>query len=197
MLGVVRDLNTRHELPLEAGVNSVKDFANLGVGGVQGIAKLFSPSGLTSYTRNVVGDTQTSTRSTASAPIVVIKPGPHGIASSSSSADSTRVISILGILRLGSQAGQSGIGDLLRLIALLNVFLGLVNLLPLPPFDGGHAAVATYEAIRGKLAGRPYRADVAKLLPVAYAVLAVFVFLGVSSIYLDAVRPAANPYGGP
>jgi hypothetical protein len=59
-----------------------------------------------------------------------------------------------------------------------------------------HAAIATYEAIRGRIAGRPYRADVAKLMPVAYAVIAVFLFVGLSSFYLDAVRPAANPFGG-
>ena len=34
------------------------------------------------------------------------------------------------------------------LLALINIFLGLLNLLPLLPFDGGHVAIATYEAIR-------------------------------------------------
>ena len=78
---------------------------------------------------------------------------------------------------------------MLLLFASVNFFLGLLNLLPLPPFDGGHAAVATYEAIRGRIAGHPYRADMAKLLPVAYGVIGILAFVGLSSVYLDLVDP--------
>ena len=57
-----------------------------------------------------------------------------------------------GVLRLGSQAaGPAGWPPCSCCSPLINIFLGLLNLVPLPPFDGGHAAVATYEAIRERL----------------------------------------------
>ena len=62
--------------------------------------------------------------------------------------------------------------------------------MPLLPLDGGHVAIAVYEKIRSMLrGGRPYHADVAKLLPLTYAVVLVLLLVGVSSIYLDIVNP--------
>ena len=72
-------------------------------------------------------------------------------------------------------------------LALVNVFVGLLNVVPLYPLDGGHFAVALYEKIRGR------HADVRKLLPVAAAVFAFIVVLGVLGIYFDIVRPIALP----
>ena len=97
--------------------------------------------------------------------------------------------------RLARPAGAGGLAAVLMLLVLINIFLGLFNLVPLPPFDGGHAAVATYEAIRERLSGRPYRADVAKLIPVTYAVLVLVGFVFVSTAYLDLLHPIQNPYG--
>ena len=64
---------------------------------------------------------------------------------------------------------------MLVLLAGLNLFLALFNFIPLLPLDGGHIAGALYEAVRrgvAKLRGRPDPGyvDVAKMLPVAYAV---------------------------
>jgi hypothetical protein len=50
-----------------------------------------------------------------------------------------------------------------------------------------------YEKIRSRK-GRRYFADVAKLMPVTYGVFLLLVFLGVSSLYLDIVRPLNNPF---
>ena len=59
---------------------------------------------------------------------------------------------------------------------MINIFIGLFNLVPLLPFDGGHVAIATYERIReSRRGGRRYLADVAKLLPLTYAVVLVLV----------------------
>ena len=49
----------------------------------------------------------------------------------------TGILSVFGVLRLGSQAGGAGAAVVLFLLALINIFLGLLNLVPLPPFDGG------------------------------------------------------------
>jgi membrane-associated protease RseP (regulator of RpoE activity) len=64
-------------------------------------------------------------------------------------------------------------------------------MVPLPPLDGGHAAVAIYERIRSR-AGRRYHADVAKLLPLTYAVVMGLVVVGVTSMYLDIVNPISG-----
>ena len=75
-------------------------------------------------------------------------------------------------------------------MACVNIFIGLFNLVPLLPFDGGHVAIATYEAHPGVASrGQPLPADVAKLMPLAYAVVVVFVVVGLSALYLDIVDP--------
>jgi len=67
-------------------------------------------------------------------------------------------------------------------------FLGVFNMLPLLPFDGGHAAIATYERIRSR-GGRVYRADIGKMVPVATAVVGLLLILFVTGLYLDITRP--------
>ncbi len=73
---------------------------------------------------------------------------------------------------------------MISILVLFNIFIGIFNLLPLLPLDGGHVAVATYEAVRSRK-GRAYHADVAKLMPLTYAVFLVLVFIGVSALFLD------------
>jgi membrane-associated protease RseP (regulator of RpoE activity) len=63
-----------------------------------------------------------------------------------------------------------------------------MNLLPLPPLDGGHLAVVAYE----KLTGR--KVDIRKLIPVAAAVISFFVLLFVAVLYLDLARPIRVPF---
>ena len=95
-----------------------------------------------------------------------------------------RFESPVGIVRLLHQAGQSGLATVLWLLAVINLSLGIFNLLPLFPLDGGRVAVGLYEGIRSRRS-RPYHADLAKLLPVFYLGLAVIVFLGASALFLD------------
>ena len=79
-------------------------------------------------------------------------------------------------------------GQFLSYFILTNLVLGLFNLIPLLPLDGGHVAIATYERIRSR-GGRRYQVDVMKLLPLTYAVVMVLILLGVSTIFLDIVHP--------
>ncbi len=58
------------------------------------------------------------------------------------------MISIIGAVGLGADAARSGWAPFLFMIGLINLFLGLVNMLPLLPFDGGHISIAIYEKIR-------------------------------------------------
>ncbi len=88
-------------------------------------------------------------------------------------------ISVVGATNLGGQvAERNNIPAFLLLLASLNFFLGVFNLVPLLPLDGGHMAVALWEKVRdllrarvGKPAGGPV--DYAKLLPMTYAVIVI------------------------
>jgi membrane-associated protease RseP (regulator of RpoE activity) len=73
-------------------------------------------------------------------------------------------------------------------MATVNISIGLLNMIPLLPLDGGHAAIATYERIRSTR-NRRYMADVSRLMPITYAVFMFLVLLGMSAIYLDIVDP--------
>jgi membrane-associated protease RseP (regulator of RpoE activity) len=83
----------------------------------------------------------------------------------------------------------------LLLIAGLNFFIGVFNLLPLLPLDGGHLAVLAYENARDRLRrlrgyrGEFQRVDFNKLLPLTYAVVLVFVGLTVFIMGADIVNP--------
>jgi membrane-associated protease RseP (regulator of RpoE activity) len=73
------------------------------------------------------------------------------------------------------------------------VFVGILNLFPLLPLDGGHVVIAVYERIRSRR-GRLYHADVNKLAPITYAFVLLLAFVVVSSLYLDITHPVKNPF---
>jgi membrane-associated protease RseP (regulator of RpoE activity) len=93
--------------------------------------------------------------------------------------------SVVGIGRVVGQTAQSGSAwDVLYIFALVNVFIGLLNLLPLPPFDGGHLAVLAIEKLRG---GKTM--DMRKLVPISAAVAGFFILFTFAVIYLDIAKP--------
>jgi membrane-associated protease RseP (regulator of RpoE activity) len=102
--------------------------------------------------------------------------------------DENRLVSIYGVARLGADMSEDSMAGFLLLLAFVNISIGILNMIPLLPLDGGHAAVAIYERIRS-IGGRKHMADVSKLLPLTYAVFMFLVLIGVSSIYLDIVDP--------
>jgi len=92
--------------------------------------------------------------------------------------DTARPISPIGLVQISDT-----MRDALVLLALVNVFVAVLNVVPLYPLDGGHFAVALYEKVRGRTP------DVRKLMPVAVAVFAFVVALGLIGIYLDIFNP--------
>jgi membrane-associated protease RseP (regulator of RpoE activity) len=102
--------------------------------------------------------------------------------------DQDRLLSIYGAARIGIDLTDHGIADLLLFLVSINIFIGVFNLVPLLPLDGGHVAIAVYERIRS-IGGRRYMADVSRLLPLTYAFVALMLLLGMSSLYLDIVDP--------
>ncbi|NMM23206.1 MAG: site-2 protease family protein [Phycicoccus sp.] len=114
-------------------------------------------------------------------------------------------MSVVGVGRVAGEVadGQlSGLADstsskfviLISLIGSLNIALFVFNLIPLLPLDGGHAAGALWEGLKrqvARLRGRPNPGyvDVAKALPVAYAVSIALIGMSVLLIYADLVNP--------
>ena len=79
-------------------------------------------------------------------------------------------------------------------MASLNIFVGIFNLLPILPLDGGHMAVASYEAIRRRIAAMrgktdPGPVDVEKLTPITLVVFAVLLVLTVILLIADIFNP--------
>ena len=91
--------------------------------------------------------------------------------------DENRILSIYGVARIGAEVASGGAADVLVLLVFVNVFIGVFNLLPFPPLDGGHVAVATYERIRS-FGGRRHQVDAASLLPLTYAVVVLLLLIG-------------------
>lgn len=104
-------------------------------------------------------------------------------------------MSVVGASRVGGELVERSLWDVFwMMLASLNFFLALFNLIPLPPFDGGHIAVVAWEwvrdkvrAVRGLAPAGP--ADYTKLLPVTYVVGAALLALGVVVIVADVVNP--------
>ncbi|GAA3518967.1 M50 family metallopeptidase [Actinocatenispora rupis] len=104
-------------------------------------------------------------------------------------------ISVVGASRLGGQAGElHAWWFFLLLLAQLNLFIGVFNLLPLLPLDGGHVVIAWFEKLRSWWASRrgradPGRVDYLKLMPITYAVVIVFGGLSVLTVAADIINP--------
>ena len=89
---------------------------------------------------------------------------------------------------------QLKITVVLDIIVSINIFVGLFNLLPLLPLDGGHLAVVIYERARAWLArlrGKPDPGlvDMRKLLPVSLGVFALMVGFSLIVMLANIVNP--------
>jgi membrane-associated protease RseP (regulator of RpoE activity) len=164
--------------PVEAVPETFATFGEMVTQSASSFARVFTPEGIS----NVVDNAATSTdEEPADAPAPI--PG-------SAHPNEERVVSIFGATYLGAQLAEESLTALLLFLGFLNIFLGVVNLVPLLPFDGGHAVVATYEKVREKqLHQRRYLADVGKLLPLTYGVFLVLSVLAVLTIFPDIVNP--------
>ncbi len=176
--------------PLAAVPRTFEGFGDVARLSVVGVGKIFSPSGISGFAHQVASagndessGTQPAKGSGGS--------GQQASKSNSSSDLENRPVSIIGIVNIGSQFGADGASSLIGFFALVNIFIGLFNLIPLLPFDGGHVAIAVYEKVqevRLRRRGR-YFVDVARLLPLTYVVVGVLGLLFLSTAYLDILSP--------
>ena len=113
--------------------------------------------------------------------------------------DQDTPISVLGASRLGGETFEQGeIAWWFSLLALLNLFIGIFNLLPLLPLDGGHIAIAWFEKLRswiyaGLRKPDPGRVDYMKLMPVTYFVILIFGGITLLTFAADIVNPIRLP----
>jgi membrane-associated protease RseP (regulator of RpoE activity) len=99
-----------------------------------------------------------------------------------------RPFSIIGAGRLAVDFAATGqIAVFLFLFVQINFFVGIFNMLPLPPLDGGHLLVLALEKIRRK------PIDQRALVPVMAVVLSVLALLGLLLVYYDIVSPVRVP----
>jgi membrane-associated protease RseP (regulator of RpoE activity) len=127
------------------------------VGAVESIGRVFGPEGISRIGRLLFTDTPRSPNDP---------------------------VSVVGAGRVAAQTAASGrFWDILVIFASLNVFIGFLNLLPLPPFDGGHLAILAIEKVRGK------KVDMRKVVPISAAVASFFVLMFVAILYLDITKP--------
>jgi membrane-associated protease RseP (regulator of RpoE activity) len=100
-----------------------------------------------------------------------------------------RAISIYGAGRIAADLAARGeIVRFLFFFVTINVFIGLFNMLPLPPLDGGHLLVLAIERVRGKAI------DQRKLLPVMAVVFSLLIILAVTLLFQDIFRPVPTPF---
>jgi len=157
--------------PIESARQAGVDVGRVVSGSVSALGQRFSPSGISQYLHELT----------------------NAKAAQQASQSGQRIQSIYGAVRTAAQGAQAGAWQLTTVLVSIIIFVGLLNLLPMLPLDGGHVAIAVYERIRSRR-GRPYRADVTKLVPVAYAFVLLLGFVVLSSLYLDVTHPVANPF---
>lgn len=111
--------------------------------------------------------------------------------------DAEGPVSIIGASRAGGElAEQSAWPVFWLMLASLNFFLGLFNLVPLPPLDGGHIAVIVYQQLRdfvrrgrGLPPGPPV--DYTLLMPVTYVVAVALLVIGLIVMLADVINPVS------
>ena len=140
-------------------------------GSFAGMGQVFSASGIKSYIHDL-----TSAK-----------------AASQAAKTGDRPQSIYGAARLAVQGAQAGRHAAHLVLVTIIIFVGILNLFPMLPLDGGHVVIAVYERIRSRR-GRPYHADVTKLTPVVWAFVLLLGFIVVTSLYLDITHPVKNPF---
>lgn len=117
-----------------------------------------------------------------------LRAGPPTDASVEVPADSCvpqedRLLSFIGFARV--VACSDSADEVIFLFVAINIFIGIFNLVPMLPVDGGHAALATYEKVRSVITRRPYRVDASKLIPLTWAVIVLLVGIGLWTAILD------------
>lgn len=96
--------------------------------------------------------------------------------------------SIIGAAQITYQAARVSPSMFIFILAQIFLFLAIFNLIPLPPFDGGHLLVIIVEKLFHK------EIDMRKLTPVAVAVIVILSIMALRLAFLDVFKPISNPF---
>lgn len=108
-------------------------------------------------------------------------------------------VSVVGATHIGGVLFDRGqIPTMILMLAALNFFIGMFNLLPLLPADGGHIAIAWFERVRSWIYARlgkadPGRVDYYKLMPLTYAIILIFGAFTLLTVAADIINPISLP----
>lgn len=177
-VGFVPDLEQARYGPVEAVERALFAEPALGspggvfpmfTGSIQAFVNVFSPEGLASIFSQATGQEERDTEG---------------------------AVSLVGAASIAGQVadGVFGLMMLIGLFAVINVFFGIFNLVPLPPLDGGHLAVLGVEravnAVRRRR-GRPtdFEVDPRVFAAIAIPVIAGLLLLMVLLLWLDITDP--------
>jgi membrane-associated protease RseP (regulator of RpoE activity) len=115
-----------------------------------------------------------------------------------------QVTSVFGVARFAGEAFKAdgfsgGVATVIEIVASVNIFVGIFNLFPFLPLDGGHVAILGYEKIRNAWRRRRHLiaagpVDLNKLMPFTYGVLAIIVAVSALILVADIANPVANPF---
>jgi membrane-associated protease RseP (regulator of RpoE activity) len=195
---VQADLAAVQRPPVEQPDGAVSTVAALGVSGgglppgVPGLIK-HGPIGAVGASADYTGEMAVAT-------VDALKRFPEKIprlwaALSGEERDADTPISVVGASRLGGEAVENNAWALfISLLITLNFFIGVFNLLPILPLDGGHIAIAFFERIRSWLYARigradPGRVDYYKLMPLTYAIIFIFGGFTLLTVAADIINP--------
>jgi membrane-associated protease RseP (regulator of RpoE activity) len=99
----------------------------------------------------------------------------------------TDPVSLVGVSQqIGDAGAQGDWAVFLAFAAYVTIFIGIVNLIPLPPLDGGHLLLLAWEKITGR------QADYRKLIPVSAAVIVFFSIFALATVFLDITEPLSR-----
>jgi membrane-associated protease RseP (regulator of RpoE activity) len=98
-------------------------------------------------------------------------------------------IGIVGITRLAGQAvANNQWAIFIAILIQLNIVVGVFNLLPLPPMDGGYLAFVLWQVVTRR------EVDLRKVVPVAALIVGLLVMLTVGLVWLDITNPVDYPF---
>jgi len=172
VLGIINTVANQKQGPVTAISNSAKLIKDLLVNSVSSLFAL--PTKIPALVRQTFGQEERD---------------PQGL------------VGVVGVARVSAQTASSEslanlekVASFLLIIASLNIFVGVFNLLPLLPLDGGHMAIAIVDGVRRVKAKRlnrpaPAPVDVERLLPITLAVFAVLAVLSLLLLTADIFNP--------
>ncbi|MGB8651866.1 MAG: site-2 protease family protein [Mycobacteriales bacterium] len=167
----------------------------IGIGGDQQTLRHVGPLAAVPETGRAIGALVTGTVDSLTKKLGTITSvyGPHR--------DPGGLVGVVGVSRVSGEVFNAPVpfttrlADFLLIVAGLNLFVGVFNLLPLLPLDGGHLAVVAFESARDRIrrargyVGEVKRVDYNRLMPVTFAVVVLFAGFSLWLLGADIVNP--------